>query len=169
MLYFAYGSNMCIGKLENSLGNETNPTFVRVAKISGYKLKFHKKSTKDGSGKANAFKTDNLNDVVYGVVFDIEDSQIPNLDKSEGGYKREEIKNMKINGKPVHTYFAENDKIDDSLKPYSWYLRFVLEGARKYNDIPENYIKDNIENVETIKDLDKKREARKNKILCQEY
>ena len=54
MLYFAYGSNMSIRRLQS---RDINPVKVNVARLYGHTLKFHKPS-KDGSGKCDVFKTD---------------------------------------------------------------------------------------------------------------
>lgn len=73
-LYFTYGSNMCTGRLT---AKERCPSGISkcVAKLSGHVLKFHKLSKKDCSGKADAYETGNENDVVWGVVFSIDDSE----------------------------------------------------------------------------------------------
>ena len=51
MLYFAYGSNMCAGRLR---GRVPSAVPVRVARLLNHSLRFHKRSDKDGSGKADA-------------------------------------------------------------------------------------------------------------------
>lgn len=48
----------------------------------------------------------------------------------------------------VLTYYAI--KIDSELKPYSWYLDFVLAGAREHG-LPEYYIQ-NLEQIKSIPD-----------------
>lgn len=50
--YFAYGSNMCSGRLSERV----SCTFVAVARLAGHQLRFHKVS-KDGSSKCDAFHT----------------------------------------------------------------------------------------------------------------
>src|SRR3954469_2174360 len=80
MLYFAYGSNMCTGRLQGRVPS-ANP--VRNARLGGHTFHFHKRST-DGSGKGNAFATGNNADVVWGVVFEIAPSEKPALDRAEG-------------------------------------------------------------------------------------
>jgi gamma-glutamylcyclotransferase len=52
MRYFAYGSNMCSGRLRARVTCD----FVTTAKLAGYQLRFHKLS-RDGSSKCDAFRT----------------------------------------------------------------------------------------------------------------
>jgi gamma-glutamylcyclotransferase len=56
MLYFAYGSNMCTGRLR---APDRVPTaeFVRIARVPQHLLRFHKLSKKDCSAKADAYLT----------------------------------------------------------------------------------------------------------------
>ena len=49
---------------------------ISVAMLFGHKLKIHKKGI-DGSAKCDAFRTDDSNDVIYGVVFEIALSEKP--------------------------------------------------------------------------------------------
>jgi gamma-glutamylcyclotransferase len=80
MLYFAYGSNMCTGRLQQRVPS-ANP--VRIAKLLNHSLNFHKRSN-DGSGKCDACFTGEPADVVWGVIFKIDPAQKPHLDAHEG-------------------------------------------------------------------------------------
>ncbi len=91
MLYFSYGSNMSIKRLS---GRVPSAKFVAVAELFRHKLKFHKVSKKDGSGKCDAFETGNQRNTVIGVVFDIAESEKPALDQKEGlhyGYEEKAV------------------------------------------------------------------------------
>lgn len=129
---------------------------VSVARLERHKLKFHKKS-KDGSGKCDIEFTNDPNDVVYGVVFQILVSEKPALDKKEGlsnGYKEKLVYVFSQNGKSFGavTYYATD--IDPSLKPYHWYKEHVVRGATEHH-LPSEYIK-SIETVESVPDPDSK-------------
>lgn len=90
MYYFAYGSNMCTGRLRCRVPS-AKPLFV--SPLYGYRLRFHKRSS-DRSGKADAEFTGNQADVVWGVVFEIDGHEKSNLDQAEGlgrGYDEKEI------------------------------------------------------------------------------
>lgn len=81
-LYFAYGSNMCTGRLTHRRRcPSARPELI--AKLSGHKFGFHKISS-DGSAKADAEYTGNNEDVVWGVVFSIDGSEEAALDQAEG-------------------------------------------------------------------------------------
>ena len=129
MLYFAYGSNMCTGRLRNRV---PSAAFTCIAKLVGYSFRFHKRSS-DGSAKGDALETGNQSDVVWGVVFNIEDREKPALDRAESGY-REKMATVFDESKREHRvllYVADANNIDATLRPYSWYKRFIVEGARQ--------------------------------------
>lgn len=156
MLYFSFGSNMS----EKRLFQRIRATKIGVAELTEHLLCFHKTSKLDGSAKCNIIKTGNSSDIVLGVVYDIEESQKPILDTIEGlgfGY---DIKNVSITigdkSYDAFTYIATS--IDPSLKPYKWYKKHVLEGARE-NCMPSSYIK-SIEKVDALSDTDTERRER---------
>jgi len=82
--------------------------------------------------------------VIWGVVFKIDPAEKPCLDKHEGldqGYAEKQITVIDLNGAhhPVFMYAAEETHINPALRPYSWYKRFVVEGARQHR-LPPEYI-----------------------------
>src|SRR5206468_3693901 len=114
-----------------------------VGHVVGRRLQFHKRST-DGSGKCDIPKSTNPSDTIHGVLFDIPDHQISNLDDAEGvghGYERTTIEvTCDSTGSTTATvYLATPDSIDSSLAPYDWYHRLVLVGARQHH-LPPVYI-----------------------------
>jgi hypothetical protein len=124
-------------------------------------LRFHKRST-DGSAKANAFRTDNPDDVLFGVVFDVKEEQKHDLDRHEGvgaGYN-EQLVTVHVAGQPrqVRMYVADASALADDLMPYSWYLRYVLAGAREHN-LPHDYVAQIVKTA-ALDDPDKQRHAR---------
>src|SRR5262245_37437270 len=64
---------------------ERAPSAVALgtACLEGYDLRFHKRST-DGSGKANALKTERPDDAVEGVLFELAERDLAALDRAEG-------------------------------------------------------------------------------------
>jgi len=147
---------MCKSKLR-SIAPSCEERFV--AKLKKHNLRFHKKST-DESGKADAYYTDNETDVVLGVVFNVDDSEVRNLDESEGGYNRTDIEVLdnEGNSQNVKTYIAKKDRVYPALKPYTWYKRLVVEGAYQHS-LPEEYVAE-IEVIESKEDSDKERNAK---------
>ena len=169
LYYFAYGSNMCTGRLRARVSS-ARPLFV--AQLRGHTLKFHKRSEKDRSAKADAECTGRETDVVWGVVFEIDAAQKQRLDEAEGlgrGYEEKAIslKDCTEQSYEASMYFASPAYKDADLKPYSWYLRFVVEGAKQHA-LPHDYV-EWLEHVESSEDLDRARDARERAISCVEH
>ncbi|MBV8613701.1 MAG: gamma-glutamylcyclotransferase, partial [Acetobacteraceae bacterium] len=119
----------------------------------------------DGSGKCDAEATLVPQDRVYGVVYEIDSSQKPQLDKAEGlgrGYAQKDVE--VISGEAVLsavTYYATRK--DRSLRPYRWYKEYVIAGARE-NSLPPEYI-GLIERIDSIEDSDSRRAERARALL----
>jgi AIG2 family protein len=156
MKYFAYGSNMSLSRFR-----ERVPSAERLGLfiLEQHVLRFHKISD-DGSGKCDAFQTENSDDSVIGSLFLMDPCEKPALDKVEGlggGYE-EKLVNVKNDvGEVVEavTYYAT--RIDSALKPYSWYLNHVIVGAKEI-EVPTHYLND-ILSIKSIKDEDTIRDA----------
>ena len=138
ILYFSYGSNLSSRRLKNRV---ESARVISSGILEKYKLMFHKISN-DGSGKCDAFFTDNPTDNIYGVIYSINEKDLPKLDSCEGlgyGYEKKPVVIKKFNGNDVKafTYYATD--IDEGLKPYTWYKYHVLHGAVE-NNLPPDYI-----------------------------
>jgi len=165
MLYFAYGSNMCTGRLRRRV---PSAKFVSIAKLAGHSFRFHKRST-DGSGKGDAFATGNILDVVWGVIFELDEGQKSTLDEAEGlgaGYEEKAASVLDESGQEhdVVLYVADTNSIDNTLRPYSWYKRFVIDGARQHK-LPREYA-DLVAAMPDLEDLDPGRDQRNRSIAC---
>ena len=139
MLIFSYGSNMCSSRLRNRV---PSAVALGVGGLPGYQLRFHKRSA-DGSAKADAFRTGNPADCVWGVVFKIDPAHKVGLDACEGlgrGYSEFEVDvRMGSDAVRAQIYVADPAAIAEALVPYTWYMRYVLAGALEYK-LPEDYI-----------------------------
>jgi gamma-glutamylcyclotransferase (GGCT)/AIG2-like uncharacterized protein YtfP len=156
--YFAYGSNMSSKRLRARL---PSASLAGVGALRGHRLVFHKVSNHDGSGKCGIVES--TRDHVLGVLYEIDADEKPVLDRIEGaGYveKRIEIGLPSGNSRHAFTYYATH--IDPRLKPYTWYLRHVLEGAREAG-LPRDYIAA-LEQTAAIEDPETQREAKELKI-----
>ena len=165
MLYFAYGSNMCTGRLRERV---PSAMAIRIAQLLNHSLRFHKRSD-DRSGKCDAYFTGERQDVIWGIIFEVDPAEKPNLDRHEGlghGYaeKLATVIDAKNNGYPVFMYVAEDTHIDPTLRPYSWYKRFVVEGAHQHH-LPADYIA-HVETMPTAEDADRKRDATNRRVSC---
>lgn len=126
--------------------------------LAGHRLVFHKVS-KDGSAKCDVVESGS--DRVRGVLFEIDEAEKEVLDRVEGlgagyGQKTVEIRLQPAVHASAFTYFATN--VDAGLRPYTWYKRHVLEGAREAR-LPHAHI-EALERVTAIEDPNKEREAR---------
>jgi gamma-glutamylcyclotransferase len=166
LYYFAYGSNMCTGRLRARVSS-ARPVFI--AQLLRHTLRFHKRSEKDRSAKADAEYTGRETDVVWGVIFEIDAVQKQRLDEVEGlgqGYEQKSISLKDCTGQTYEAsmYFASQTYKDADLRPYSWYLRFVVEGAKQHG-LPPEYIR-LLERVESSEDQDRARDAHERSTPC---
>ena len=63
-------------------------------------------------------------------------------------------------------HVANPSTIDDTLKPYGWYKRFLVEGGRVHN-LPAEY-QVLLAAIEAIEDGNQERDARRRAIGCNE-
>lgn len=156
-VYFAYGSNMSIKRLHERI---SSAVIIGFAVLGRHQLKFHKPS-KDGSGKCDALHTGDTNDKVFGVLYSVQTSQLPELDKCEGcgyGYERVSVEVHSESNEPIYaeTYIAT--QFDSILRPYDWYKEHVLRGAKDAG-LPRSYI-DQLQAVDSVVDEDKGRRTK---------
>jgi len=145
--YAAYGSNLHLLRLKKRVSSARH---LGVSFISGYDLRFHKKSSIDGSGKCSICIG---NHGVHIAVFEIKSSQKADLDRIEGlgkGYTELQFRDPDFG--LCMAYIADPAAIDESLRPMNWYKELVLIGCRS-NEFPDEYIR-KIEDIETIEDSD---------------
>ena len=158
---FAYGSNMLSSRIQERC---PSARALGVAELHGHELKWHKRS-KDGSGKCDVVLSKDEKRIVYGVLFEIAESEKRELDKAEGlgnGYEEKQAP-VVFEGKSraVTLYSATNT--DSSLKPYTWYKAFVVAGAKEHK-LPSEYRR-KLEAVEATQDPDSKRHERNTQLL----
>jgi len=114
---------------------------VAVAVLGQHKLKFHKRGSRDGSAKCDIAMTGQTDDEVFGVVFEIEGREKPALDAVEGlhnGYEIKEITLLTLDGLKLQAFAYYGTDLDESLRPFHWYKKHVLQGALE-NGLPESY------------------------------
>jgi len=158
VLYFAYGSNMSVGRLE---GRIVSCRRIGLGILFEHRLAFHKVSSVDGSGKCDAHFTGLNTDKIIGVLYRVVESDLAILDEIEGvgcGYERSTVTICRLTDKALaaETYHATH--IDSTLKPLHWYLEHVLQGARE-NRMPDAYIRC-LESVPCVVDANRLRTDR---------
>ena len=133
VIYFAYGSNMTTSRLQSRV---PSAKALGRARLLGKRLVCDKQSI-DESAKANLEPSPG--DVVWGVLFQIDLSELGKLDRVEGGYERVEVEVLDEAGEPVtaHTYVAR--RVTTDPVPYEWYKQLIIAGAREH-DLPKDYV-----------------------------
>jgi AIG2-like family len=130
-------------------------------RLVGHRLVFHKRGT-DNSAKADALHTCRPADVVQGVLFDIEADERTLLDRAEGlghGYVHREVRVLTVGGEAeAFTYEVQPAYYAPELRPFSWYLAYVLAGAREHG-LPVDYV-EGIAAETTTEDPDVERDRR---------
>lgn len=157
LIYFAYGSNMSTRRLR---ARTPSARVISTARLHQHTLVFHKESI-DGSAKCHIEYTQNPDDIVHGVVYQLQLAEKPCLDKVEGlgnGYDEKQVPVIVPSGDEIIacTYYATH--INRSLKPYHWYKEHVLRGAREHG-LPGHYI-ENIEAVISVADPDQENQLK---------
>jgi len=135
MLYFAFGSNMLKSRMQKRV---PSAIVSSTATLLQHVFKFHKRS-KDGSTKADAMYTGNINDTVHGVLYTMSRADKSALDAVEGrhyGYEQKWVYVTDVNGikRKAFMYYATDIDINDV--PFSWYKQTVVDGARLNNIDP---------------------------------
>lgn len=134
--YFAYGSNMDPARMCERVKRVPE---ARRAHLQDHELCFNKRSTKDGTGKANIVRRPGR--VVWGVVFSCTEEDMKNLDGAEGGYRREPVEVHYDDGSACKAiaYVARTECIAEELAPTAEYRQHILVGARHF-ELPDDYV-----------------------------
>ena len=155
MLYFAYGSNMDWTRMKERC---PSAKFISTAKLTNYKFAITHRCMA-GTGVSDIVRSEGSE--VWGVVYQIDELDIGNLDRAEGyrpgreknSYKRIEMHVDKDGDSKqpldVFTYVVtgkENDVPNPSLE----YKKHIVDGAR-YWKLPEQYIVAVLERIEVSK------------------
>ncbi len=154
MRYFAYGSNMFFPRLKQ---RARSALFLGTAHLSGYSLKWHKRS-KDGSGKCSLAPAEH--GTVHGALFAIPTLEEQSLAGAEGpGYQKITVQvETDAERLPAETFVAKPEHVDESLRPYTWYRDLVIAGAVQA-ELPAEYVL-SLKQVQADDDPDSERDSR---------
>ncbi len=147
---FAYGSNMSSRRLR---ARTPSARPIGIGQLSGHKLMWHK-AGRDGSGKCDVLFTGDAQHVVWGVLYQIAMVDRPHLDRAEGlgqGYDYKTVP-VRSGAEVVDAGVYHATHIDAALRPYDWYLAYVLHGAREHG-LPGDYLAQ-LERIEAMLDAD---------------
>ncbi|MDP3085104.1 MAG: gamma-glutamylcyclotransferase family protein [Rubrivivax sp.] len=133
---FAYGSNMATLRLR---ARTPSAQPLGIARLPGHRLMWHKAGA-DGSAKCDILATGSADDDVWGVLFEIALHERPLLDRAEGlgrGYDHKAVTVHAAHGSvDAGAYHATH--VDAGLRPFDWYLAYVVHGAREHG-LPDSY------------------------------
>ncbi len=134
MLYFAYGANMN----PETLG-ERGVAFEKVCKgkVRDMRLVFDKPGD-DGTGKADL--QDHKGSEVQGVIYDVPEASLVNLDVYEGvdrGHYRRQVVRVQTSKGELECIAYRAAKFRSGLKPSPAYLRAIIRGAEAHRLSPE--------------------------------
>ncbi len=163
--YFAFGSNLSSPRL---LQRIPEASVHCVATLHQYRLCW-RKNDRGQSGKCDIEFTDNIEDIVYGVLYLMthDDKQELDIYETTGfGYDHKHIEVTTVHGEIIEafTYYALD--IDHLQQPYHWYKEHVLRGALEH-DFPPHYV-EHIRSTPSIDDHDPERHHRELSIYPEE-
>jgi AIG2 family protein len=133
--HFGYGSNMCDTWLER---DARSARAVGSAYLAGRALTFDKESTRDHSAKANVVAS--AGGRVWGVLFNIEPIDLPQLNTKEGGYRPIAVDVALDNGTSTRAWTLVASESQTDLRPWDWYVRLIIAGAR-HHTLPYDYVR----------------------------
>lgn len=130
MLYFAYGPNL---NTETLAARKVRYDKICNGKVRDMRLVF-RKPAEDGSGKADL--EDARGSVTEGVVYEVPEDALANLDVYEGvdrgHYQRQRILVQTSRGELECDVYRAT-KFRDGLKPTATYLTEIVRGAETHN------------------------------------
>lgn len=146
-LIFAYGSNMNWQQMRERC---PSVEFVCNAKLKDHSLAFTRKSTNRDCGVSDVVSADGKD--VWGVVYQVSDADMPNLDRKEGINSNSYVRRVGTvyqnddEAKPmtVDIYFAVRQ--ENPPLPNQEYKNLIVSGAKFWN-LPAEYITE-LENIE---------------------
>ena len=138
--YFAYGSNLDLPQMKRRCPSSK---LISKGSLSGYRLTFNRFSSGWGGGVADVIQKQGSK--VWGLVFEISDTDLERLDRYEGYYKDQNslyerwkavinTPNGQISDVWVYTV-VEKQKF---VPPTSEYLQIIKDAAVKWN-FPKSY------------------------------
>lgn len=152
VICFAYGSNMLTARIRKRVGSVRT---IAIGFLTDHRLVWTKPSD-DGSGKCGVVPSDDPADIVWGVLQELDELDLPNLDRFEGGYVRRPVI-VRGGGGDVHAATYIPDRLDPGLRPYGWYKRLVIAGAEEAG-LPAEYIAQ-LESIPSVEDPDESRRS----------
>lgn len=135
--YFAYGSNLNETQMKERCPDSR---IIGRAVLKRYRIGFTIGSLIWKGGCADIIKSEN--DEVWGLIYEVSESDLKNLDKIEGSpyfYRRIVVHVKKENGEKIDVFAYEVVKKKKFIAPSEKYFEVILNASKKFN-FPESYI-----------------------------
>jgi gamma-glutamylcyclotransferase (GGCT)/AIG2-like uncharacterized protein YtfP len=127
--FFAVGTNMDEEHLRNWI---RSPRRLTIASLSGFTLRWNKRSSE--GGKLAPLRTGHRDDVVWGVVYEVDSLAWQQIDDAQrdAGYREERVTVVGPDGAEhdASVYVARAEMIDDSVMPTRLYRDPIVAAAR---------------------------------------
>jgi cation transport regulator ChaC len=126
--YFAYGSNLNMGQMMTRIGEWLA---CKRAVAKGYRLAFNVQSKRWGGLAANVVRTNNLDDIVHGVIYRIPREKLAVLTMYEGVEPTDieiEADGVRMKAKA----YAFTTSMEPG-RPPDTYLEVMLTGLRQHS------------------------------------
>jgi gamma-glutamylcyclotransferase (GGCT)/AIG2-like uncharacterized protein YtfP len=139
VLYFAYGSNMDAATMERHCSGHR---VLGVAELPDHRLAFTRRSKRTGTGVADILAAPG--ESVWGVLYELGDSQLAAIDEKEGNgwaYQRKALTVLLHEGAAeyeAHAY-AVIAPDEQHVAPSSEYLELIRAAARA-RGLPRSYL-----------------------------
>lgn len=131
--YFAYGSNMLNSQMKRRLPS-ARP--IGIAWLDNKRMVCNKRG-RDGSGKANLIES--VGSITWGVLYEVDQRDLPKLDAIEGGYRRITLSVRDGNDVPVRAETYVADLTTNDATAFESYKRRLIAGAREHG-LPNAYV-----------------------------
>jgi gamma-glutamylcyclotransferase len=134
--YFAYASNMNRAQMRSRAGEIAEE---RPGRLENYEFLFNKKM-RGGTAGANIHHAPG--EVVFGVLYKINEHALRNLDRFEGApvhYRRIEVNVLDAEGHSIAAQVYIATKVEKGLRPAPHYLKTILDGAAEH-ELPRDYV-----------------------------
>jgi hypothetical protein len=135
MFYFAYGSNLNWSQMQRRC---PSARFLCTASLPEYRFAIARHSRLRNCGTANIYPE--AGSTVWGVVYDVSESDMRVMDGYEDGYSRYDLTVMTSGRNPAPLRAVVYIAPKESLVPLpnAEYKRLMLEGARHWQ-LPHDY------------------------------
>jgi gamma-glutamylcyclotransferase len=136
LYYFAYGSNMNWQQMRRRC---PSARFICVARLPDYQFGITRHSHLRDCGTANVYPAPD--NEVWGIIYDVCDTDLTILDGFEDGYRRETLSFFpRDDGEQPVTALVYLAEIEDNVPlPNAVYRRLIVEGAKHW-ELPPAYV-----------------------------